>query len=118
MAPHNRGHRQPLHVAPLPPFAPATSCPVMTLGDLAVLFRQSMSWMVRNHKSLCREHHFPEPLPGFRLRWDAQAVQQWLAKHRGEAPPPPIVQATATTDDWGAELDRRAAVLGQTAVAE
>lgn len=53
---------------------------VLTLGEIAALFRRSKGAVSRHVARLMSEHGFPQPLPGRRPRlWSRRQVEQWLA---------------------------------------
>ncbi len=76
-----------------------------TSRDVASAFGRSL-WWFQQHRAALEEVGFPKPLP-LRMGYDPEAVRSWI-RHQDPTQSPPA----NPVDDWAAELDRRAAVLG------
>lgn len=54
---------------------------VLTLGEIATLFRRSRAAASRHVARLMSGHGFPQPLPGRKPRlWSRSQVELWLAR--------------------------------------
>lgn len=54
---------------------------VLTLGEIAALFRRSKGAASKHVARLMSGHGFPQPLPGRKPRlWSRQQVELWLAR--------------------------------------
>lgn len=79
------------------------------LAKVADMIGRSLPWIYRNIRTLQADHGFPKPLPVIRL-YDPLAIEQWVAKQRGEVSPAAAVSGQPPID-WAAVLDERAAGL-------
>lgn len=89
--------------------------PLLTIRQVGVLLSHSQQWF-NHHRARLEGEGFPKPVAGLGMRWDPVAIDGWLARQRGEAPP--ATQAAPASADilrWQAQLDANATRLGRVA---
>ncbi len=55
----------------------------LNIDEVAARFKRSRSWFYKNHKKLCKEQKFPQPLRlnGYNIQWSSADVDYWFDTH-------------------------------------